>query len=122
MALSDAEKQRAYRIRKRNNKIRAGTLRPVGRPKQALECPESKRLHRIEQRLIAAWGELKESGVEDVSYRSLRRRANRGMKKLLEPKEITYWLLRTQEGTDHFYCDGESLAGLPLKITVCDPA
>lgn len=121
MAKSDAEKMRDYRSRKRAERFIAGTLRPVGRPKQAPQRPESKRLQRTEQRVIAAWGELREAGVREVSFRSLRRRANRGMKRLLEQKEIVYWLLHTQQGSDHFYCDGKSLAGLPLKITVADP-
>lgn len=29
--------------------------------------------------------------------------------------------LTTPVGSDHFYCEGESEAGLPLKIAVCDP-
>ena len=125
MAKSVAERVRDHRSRKRAARFAAGTLRRVGRPKKVVRIPHTHRCNRIENIIYAVWYDLREEGVTELSFRSLRYRANkyatRHNGKQLAPYEV-YWGVHSQNGNDHFYCKGESQAGLPLKIIVTDPA
>ncbi len=116
MAKSAAERMRAYRIRQNPYG------RKAGRPKKPKPVPHKRRFTLLENALHSVWCDLQQEGVKDISFRSLRRRVNESQRrKPIEAFEVN-WALQTPLGTDHFYCEGESEAGLPLKITVTDPA
>lgn len=114
MAKSAAERMRAYRIRKNPYG------RKAGRPRKKIRIPTTRRFGVLVNIISAVWTDLRKEGIEDISFRSLRRRANAYSRKPLPSFEIGHFLY-TQYGTDHFYCEGESQAGLPLSITVTDP-
>lgn len=125
MAKTAVERMQAYRLRIRNEKELKGKLRPVGRPKKVVRIPHTRQCRRIEHIVYSVWCDLRKEDVTELSFRSLRHRANKYATRYngnqLTPQEVR-WGVRSQLGNDHFYCEGESEAGLPLKIMVTDPA
>lgn len=119
MAMTAAEKQRAYRLRKRELRRLAGTLRAVGRPKRELPFEWGTVTHRMHTWVATIHNVLSEEGVTEIGFREFRRRMNLSATKsgMLSADEVAGLLHRLKR--DHYFAwDEVSRAGYPRMITV----
>lgn len=113
MAMDAAERMRAYR--KRRNRYG----RKAGRPKKKLPTVRASRHERIHVAMMTAWRELLDRQLTEVSFRTLRRCANKHIRHPMTQDEMKHWFYYATG--NQFTEDGVSSVGLPLRILVLQP-